>query len=323
MKLSNPDSKILNLPKQLTLHSGQPSSFQKKKKKKNESKSDDTNLWLTKTMWRVQTGRIKLTNIQWKHLDNFRPKFYHGIKCFICEFIGTGIFLFVALMTVSSFLYYQGSHEGLMGEFFGLVLTFCMALAIPIQIFMNQTGGHMNPAVTVLIWFFDGISIPLAFVYIIAQCLGSFVGYAIMIRLASSLFEDKNYLKEFGVTKVHKNISAAQGFVTEFLLSAVLMLIVACIVDPKNNNSTEAFTLKVGFFVFTLAVAGFPHTGASLNPARSFGPALYYNSWSDHWVYWVGPILASLVVGFFYVTFLSGPLKKTEEKLTEEGVAIE
>ncbi|KAL0311974.1 UNVERIFIED_CONTAM: Aquaporin TIP4-1 [Sesamum radiatum] len=74
-------------------------------------------------------------------------------------------------------------------------------------------------------------------------------------------------------------------------------------VDPKKGNLDGLGPLLTGLVVGANIMAGGPFSGASMNPARSFGPALVSGDWTDHWVYWVGPLIGGGVAGFIYENF--------------------
>lgn len=92
-----------------------------------------------------------------------------------------------------------------------------------------------------------------------------------------------------------------QGLIMEAVFTfSMVFTVYALIVDPKKSAVSSVAPLFVGLVVGANSLAGGAFSGASMNPARSFGPALASWDWSNHWVYWFGPILGSGLAGFVY-----------------------
>lgn len=109
-----------------------------------------------------------------------------------------------------------------------------------------------------------------------------------------------------------------QGIIMEIVLTfSLLFTVYGTIVDPKKIVPAGLGPLIVGLVVGANILAGGPFSGASMNPARSFGPALACWDWTDHWVYWVGPLvgggLAGLLYDNFFITSTHVPLAGDEE----------
>jgi aquaporin TIP len=105
------------------------------------------------------------------------------------------------------------------------------------------------------------------------------------------------------VTPVHalgRGISPMQGLVMEVILTFSLLFVTyAMILDPRSQVRAIG-PLLTGLIVGANSLAGGNFTGASMNPARSFGPALATGDWTNHWVYWIGPLLGGPLAGFVY-----------------------
>lgn len=108
-------------------------------------------------------------------------------------------------------------------------------------------------------------------------------------------------------TPVHTLASGVgyfQGIIWEIILTfSLLFTVYATIVDPKKGSLDGLGPLLTGFVVGANILAGGAFSGASMNPARSFGPALVSGIWTDHWVYWVGPLIGGGLAGFIYENF--------------------
>ena len=92
---------------------------------------------------------------------------------------------------------------------------------------------------------------------------------------------------------------ALQGMGTEIILTfALVFVIFATAVDPKGLGKLAP--IAIGLTVMADHLVGIPLTGASMNPARSFGPALVSATWDNHWIYWIGPIVGGISAAVFY-----------------------
>jgi glycerol uptake facilitator-like aquaporin len=92
---------------------------------------------------------------------------------------------------------------------------------------------------------------------------------------------------QIGVTLLHEDLSQAQGFGIEVIVTFILMMAVFACLDAKRKDLNGSFPLTIGLAVTVGGLFAGPFTGGSMNPARSFGPALVMNNWTGHWIYWV------------------------------------
>lgn len=111
----------------------------------------------------------------------------------------------------------------------------------------------------------------------------------------------------FQTTPVHTlavGMDSLQGVIMEIVLTfSLLFTVYATLVDPKKGFLDGLGPLLTGLLVGANIMAAGPFSGASMNPARSFGPALVAGVWTDHWVYWVGPLIGGGLAGFIYENF--------------------
>lgn len=122
-------------------------------------------------------------------------------------------------------------------------------------------------------------------------------------------------------TPVHtlaSGVGYAQGVIWEIILTfSLLFSVYATMVDPKKGAIGGLGPTLVGFVVGANILAGGAFSAASMNPARSFGPALVSGNWTDHSVYWVGPLIGGALAGFIYETFFINrshvPVPRDEE----------
>jgi len=172
----------------------------------------------------------------------------------------------------------------------GIALTFGLIITVMIAATGHISGAHFNPAVTIAFAVTRHFPWREVVYYVIAQLLGAVLG-VITLRL---LLGDVALL---GATI--PSGSVLQSFWLEVLLTAVLMFVIISVATDKKAVGTPA-ALAIGFTVALDAMWGGPISGASMNPARSFGPALVAGIWDHQWVYWFAPILGAIIGAGLY-----------------------
>ena len=167
-----------------------------------------------------------------------------------------------------------------------------LAIAILAYATANISGGHINPAVTFAAWMTNKISAARGLMFIAAQLSGAVVG---ALLLLATIPADTN----LGTHALGPDVSISMGLLMEIIVTfALVFVIFATAVDPGGMGNLAP--LAIGLAVLVDHLVAVPIIGASMNPARSFGPALVSGAWSDHWIYWVGPLLGGAGAGLVY-----------------------
>lgn len=197
----------------------------------------------------------------------------------------------------------------------GVALTFGLIITVMIAAMGHLSGAHFNPAVTVafaLTRHFTWKDVP---VYVGGQLVGAILGAGTLRLLFGPV-------ANLGATLPHGSVW--QSFGLEVLLSAVLMVVIISVATDTRAVGQLA-ALAIGATVALDAMWGGPISGASMNPARSFGPALLSGAWNGHWAYWIGPLLGTCLGALLYqwlrlpmATPLSTPQSEPEKVLVEE-----
>ena len=169
-----------------------------------------------------------------------------------------------------------------------------------VSAFGYVSGAVFNPALTIGLWSINKIGSMKAILFIIAQILGGFFGFLgvkfLLVREAS--------LSILAVPVLNGSVTIIEGILIEAILTFFLMIVVLCVAVDKRGSSQIA-GLAIGFVIVMDIFAGGALTGAAMNPARVFGPALIEQVWDNHIVYWIGPILGSVIAAFVYKYVLS------------------
>jgi MIP family channel proteins len=213
-----------------------------------------------------------------------------GRRALSAEFLGTLLFVVFSAGTVAV-------TGGLLAErmtsarLLAVALAHGCAYALFVAATLPISGGHLNPAVTLAALLSRQIAAAKAFTYMVAQCAGAVAGaLLLMVMIPASMHGS------LGAPALASRVTAAGGLVTEIVLTSVL---VAAVLVAGRGVSPVRLAV-VGLVVVLGQLLGGPLTGGSMNPARSFGPALVAGMWTDHWVYWLGPLVGAAVAIFIY-----------------------
>jgi len=217
------------------------------------------------------------------------------ICMFLGELVGT---TFLLLFGCMGNLNWSGVEQP---QFIGGFIFGLTVLSI-IQCFGTISGAHLNPAVTLCALLYRIISIPMAIAYVIAQLAGAIMGFGLLMLLTPSEIFRPEGMEGAGVcsTVPRPELTTAQVFFLEYFATTVLITLCCSSWDPRNAKLQDSVALKFGFAVAVLSITVGPATGNSMNPARTFGPALLNSDWDLHWVYWMAPMSASLVTTLIY-----------------------
>lgn len=212
------------------------------------------------------------------------------VKPAVAELVGTFAFFFIGAGAIVANQYSSG-QVGLLG----IALAHGLMLSIMITVFGPTSGGHFNPAVTAGFLVTRRISPVLAAIYVLAQLVGGvFAGLALRVIFPTAVWKAAH----LGTPDLHAGVSFGTGVLVEAILTFFLVLAVF-------GTAVDARAPRIGGFGIGLTVlvdilAGGPLTGASMNPARTFGPALAGGYWSNDLVYWIGPLIGGVVAALLY-----------------------
>lgn len=204
----------------------------------------------------------------------------------IAEFLGTFILVFAGTGAVMVNKTSAGSvtHLGVSFVFGAVVTAMIYALG-------HISGAHFNPAVTLAFWASGFFPRRKVLPYILAQLVGAIAASALLLISLGSV-------ANLGATLPLKG-NWLQSLVLETVLTFILMFVI--LGSGLDRRSHVGFAgLAIGLTVGLEAAFMGPITGASMNPARSFGPAFVGGIWQHHWVYWFAPILGAQLAVLVY-----------------------
>ena len=167
------------------------------------------------------------------------------------------------------------------------------------------SGGHFNPAITFGSLVTRRMGVVLGVAYIVAQLLGSVLAALLLRWVFPAANRDAANL---GAPSVH-TIDIGAALVIEALITFFVVWVVFAMTSDDRNTYAVVAGLAIGLvFVFGMLLA-YPLTGGSFNPARAFGPELISGSWSDAWIYYVGPLAGGAIAALLYdeVYLRTGP----------------
>jgi MIP family channel proteins len=216
----------------------------------------------------------------------------------VAEAVGTFLFFFVGAGSVVLGDYMAstgGSGPGLLG----VALAHGLALAVLASALGAVSGAHFNPAVTFAVWIIGRITPIRGVLYVLAQLVGA-VAAGLALKLA---FPDSWQPSNIGTPALGAGVTPAVGIGVEAVLTVLLVLTV--IGTTVDSRGPKLGGLAVGLAVAADLLLGGPLTGAAMNPARWFGPAVASGAYADWYVWWIGPLIGAAAAALLYRSTLA------------------
>lgn len=212
------------------------------------------------------------------------------MRKYLAEFVSTFALVFVATGAVAT----NNMTDGSLG-LIGIAVASGLIVMAMVYATKHISGAHINPAVTIAMFITKKINITDSLSYIAAQMSGAIIASLLILTIFPSAITDFN----LGTTTLASEINATSGILIEAILTFILVFtIFGSAVDKRAPNGFAGFA--IGTAVLLAILIGGPITGASMNPARSFGPALASGYWANQAVYWIGPIIGGIVAALVY-----------------------
>jgi aquaporin NIP len=184
----------------------------------------------------------------------------------------------------------DASYGGALGTV-GIALVFGLIIMVMVYATGHLSGAHINPAVTIAFTVTRHFPLRDAIAYVAAQLVGAICGALVLLAVWTN--------KPAALGATVPTVAAGSALVYEVILTAFLMFVIMAVATDTRAVGAAA-AIAIGGTVGLDALFGGPVTGASMNPARSLGPALAAGEWTDVWVYLVGPALGAAVGAFAY-----------------------
>lgn len=211
----------------------------------------------------------------------------------LAEFLGTFFLCFAGIAAILGSTSVVGSGAGLVGT----ALAHGLALSGGVMAFGGVSGAHFNPAVTAGMLVTGRIALPKALTYVGAQLIGATVAALVCGTLfpAAAVAE-----ANLGIPLPGAGVTMSVVLLAEFVMTFLLMTVIFGTAVDERGAGVRIGGFGIGLTVAANILAGGAISGASMNPARSFGPALVQGHWDWHLLYWLAPVAGAVVAALVY-----------------------
>jgi aquaporin Z len=222
---------------------------------------------------------------------------YNTGQKLLAEFLGTFTLLLFGVGSICATQQAGAGGPGLVG----IAFAHGLAIAVMFAAVGHISGGHFNPAVTAAFWVTRRQGTLEALLYWAAQLLGA---------AAASYLITLFYLPDvwrraaLGVPALAIDVSPVTGIILEAVLTFALVFVFFGATADKDCAFSKVAPFAIGLTITGGILAGGVVTGAAMNPARAFGPALVGHYWANQVVYWVGPLAGGIAAGSLYSLLL-------------------
>lgn len=206
------------------------------------------------------------------------------INKYLAEAVGTFILVFIGSMSALAAAATDGPALVIVPLGFGL------GLLAAIYAVGHVSGGHFNPAVTLAMWLDKRTTTSDLVGYWIGQFIGAIVASTLVLAAAG---------QDGVLSTVTRFQTSGKGLLSEFVLTLVFLMVILA----STRKAPGVAGVVIPLTLVAVHLAGIPFSGASVNPARSFGPALLGGDFGGFWVYVVGPLAGAAVAWVFWRMF--------------------
>jgi MIP family channel proteins len=238
-----------------------------------------------------------------------------ALKAAAAELVATAIFVMVGVGTIAAFVASQGETTALADGVPSIAIAHGLTIALLMAGIGVVSGGHINPVVTFAMVVTGQMNPVRGGMYIVAQVIGACIGALLLRAFVSDIVLEA--IPGGGGQAIASQVvgKSWHGLFLEALGTFVLVwTFFAVAVSPRGNAGTLA-PLYIGFAVLVIQIFLVPFTGAGINPARTFGPALFLpgaadgipGRWDDFWIYYIGPLLGAAAAASLYYAFYLMP----------------
>jgi MIP family channel proteins len=207
------------------------------------------------------------------------------------EALGTFGLVFVGAAVVVVNGGFPNSGIGLLG----IALAHAVVLSVMVTATMTISGGHLNPAVTLGLLVTRRIDLVSGAAYIITQLVAACIA-AFLVKLLLPAAAVRTAM--LGVPVIASSVSLTQAIGIELILT--FFLVTAVFGTAVSPDAPRVAGFGIGLVLLFDILVGGPLTGAAMNPARAFGPALIAGEWLGHGVYWIGPIAGGILAALLW-----------------------
>lgn len=216
-----------------------------------------------------------------------------GMRAILAEGIATFAFVFLGTGAVISALLAGGGLNG--ATLVAIAAAHGLAILLLVAAFGRISGAHINPAVTFAMLVTGRIGIAKGVAYIVLQCAGAAAASLLLKSIIPEAAQGG-----LGAHSLGNGISTSGAFILEVVLTFFLVWVVFSVAVDKKAPGFPIAPVAIGLVVLVDHLVGVPFTGASMNPARTFGPALASGEFMDHWLYWAAPLLGGALAAITY-----------------------
>lgn len=231
------------------------------------------------------------------------------MKRYVCEMIGTFVLVFFGCGSAAI----GGSVLGILG----IAFAFGLSLASMSYAIGDISGCHINPAVSLAMLMTGKLSLKDFWIYVVSQFIGAIVASGVLM----SIIKMSEGIGDIALTGLGQNgygeasivgLSFLGALIVEFILTFVFIITMLGVL--ANDATTHLGGIVMGFALIIVYIIGIPLTGASINPARSFGPAVFVGgvALSQVWVFVIAPLAGAAAAAAFW-NFVTKELTSYEE----------